>query len=172
MGLDSVYLLTNVAKSDLSNTTITATVSVTATAGALFDTNSTTCANTGVDAYVRLEFQSTRSRPYSPSDYWWSTWANSLKLSTLAAQGPGTLQYSTANPAAWSNINGQNGTDPAAGFVTRSRASNRSESRSAAINTPALVKAHSYAAIRALRPPNLSIQLSRSPVMCCDRDWF
>ncbi len=118
MGLDSVYLLTNVAKSDLSNTTITAKVSVTTTGTALFYTRSKTCANNGTDAYVRLEFQSTRSGPYSPSDYWWSTGvANNLNLSTLANQGPGTLQFSTANQAAWSNINGQNGADPTAGFA-------------------------------------------------------
>jgi len=117
MGLDSVYLLTNVAKSDLSSTTITANVSVNATDGSKFFTRSKTtdCANGGADAYVRLEFQSTRSGPYSPSDYWWGT--SSLNLSTLANQGSVSLKNSTANPAEWSNINGQSGSTDPAGFA-------------------------------------------------------
>jgi len=111
-GLDSVYLLTNVANIDLSATTLTAKVSVDAPAGARFFTRSTSCANGGADAYVRLEFQTIRGGTYSPSDYWWSTGDNRINVSSLVGGMPQTLAISTADPSMWSNINGKNGADP------------------------------------------------------------
>lgn len=114
-GWFSAYLKTNYNR-DLTGKTITATVDVVADVDTLFWTRSTTCANTGVDAYVRLEFQSATGN-YDASDYWWSTGTNSLNLYTLATSGPATLGFSTADPSAWSNINGQSGNDDPVGFA-------------------------------------------------------
>lgn len=116
-GQYSVYLLTGVSKLNLTGKTITASVAAAATLGSAFYTRSTACDNTGSDAYVRLEFQSTTSGPYSPSDYWWSTGANAINLSTLVTEASDSLSFSTTNPADWSNINGQSGTDDPDGFA-------------------------------------------------------
>jgi hypothetical protein len=99
---------------DLTGKTITAIVDVVATTGTKFWTRTSSCANTGADAYVRLEFQSATGN-YNASDYWWST--SSLNLSTLAISGPSTLSFSTTDPSAWSNIDGQTGADDPAGFA-------------------------------------------------------
>ncbi|OGG19045.1 hypothetical protein A3D78_06785 [Candidatus Gottesmanbacteria bacterium RIFCSPHIGHO2_02_FULL_39_14] len=114
-GWFTVYLKTNY-NVDLTNKTIIANVDVIADPGTLFWTRSTTCANTGADAYVRLEFQSATGN-YEASDYWWSTGANSKNLSTLATSGPDTLSFSTAVPSDWSNINGQTGSGDPVGFA-------------------------------------------------------
>lgn len=113
-GWFSVYLKTNY-NTDLTGKTITAIVDVVATAGTLFWTRTSACANTGVDAYVRLEFQSATGN-YNASDYWWST-GNTWNLSTIAISGPTTLSLSTTDAAAWSNINGQTGLDDPDGFA-------------------------------------------------------
>ena len=114
-GWFTAYLKTNYNR-DLTGKTITATVDVVADAGTKFWTRSIDCPNTGVDGYVRLEFQSATGN-YDASDYWWST-GNTWNLSALAISGvPTTLSLSTTNTAAWSNINGQTGADDPAGFA-------------------------------------------------------
>lgn len=108
------YLLANPGTKDISGKTITATVNLAATAGTLFYTRSTTCPNSGVDAYVRLEFQDVTAGNYGPNDYWWSTGDNSLNLSSLAIGGPQMLSISTADRAKWTNIAGRPATDTTA----------------------------------------------------------
>lgn len=112
-GWFTVYLKTNYNR-DLTDKTITAIVDVVAPAGTQFWTRSTTCVNTGVDAYVRLEFQSATGN-YDASDYWWST-GSTWNLSTIA-NVPTTLTLSTANAAAWSNLDGQSGIADPTGFA-------------------------------------------------------
>lgn len=112
-GWFSAYLKTNYNR-DLTGKTITANIDVVATNGTKFWTRTSACANTGVDAYVRLEFQSATGN-YNASDYWWST-GTTWNLSTIA-NVPTTLSLSTTNAAAWSNINGQTGADDPAGFA-------------------------------------------------------
>lgn len=102
---------------DLTGKTITATIGVDVGSDTLFWTRSTDCPNTGVDAYVRLEFQSVNQGPYGPSDYWWSTDGNSLNLASLAASSPQTLVISTKDLSKWSNINGQLASADPAGFA-------------------------------------------------------
>jgi hypothetical protein len=114
-GWFSAYLKTNYNR-DLTGKLISATVTVFAAPGTAFWTRSSTCANTGIDAYVRLEFQSATGN-YDASDYWWSTGANSLRLSAIANSGPQVLSFSTADPSAWSNIDGQTGLQNPAGFA-------------------------------------------------------
>jgi hypothetical protein len=112
-GWFSVYLKTNYNR-DLTGKTITAIVDVVADADTKFWTRTSACANTGVDAYVRLEFQSATGN-YDASDYWWST-GNTWNLSTIA-NVPTTLSLSTNDAALWSNIGGQTGADDPAGFA-------------------------------------------------------
>lgn len=116
-GLFSVYLSANAPKIDVSGLTISATVGLTLNGPAQFWTRSTACDNTGDDAYVRLEFQSVTSGPYSASDYWWSTGSNSVNLSDLATSGPTTLSVAIGDGSNWSNIDGQLGTDDPTGFA-------------------------------------------------------
>ena len=112
-GWFSVYLKTNY-NVDLTGETITANVDVVASTGTLFWTRTSACANTGTDAYVRLEFQSATGN-YDASDYWWST--NSLNLSTLATSGTATLLSASTDGANWTNLNGQSGITDSAGFA-------------------------------------------------------
>ena len=112
-GWFTVYLKTNYNR-DLTGKTITAIVDVVATTSTKFWTRTSACANTGTDAYVRLEFQSATGN-YNASDYWWST-GSTWNLSTIA-NVPTTLTLSTTNAAAWSNINGQTGADDPLGFA-------------------------------------------------------
>ena len=102
---------------DLTGKTITATVGVDVTGDTHFWTRSIECANTGDDAYVRLEFQSVNQGPYDPSNYWWSTGDNSWNLSYLAVSGPQPLSISTTDLSKWSNINGQLASADPAGFA-------------------------------------------------------
>jgi len=112
-GWFSAYLKSNYNR-DLTGKLISATVTVVATPGTSCWTRTSACANTGVDAYVRLEFQSATGN-YNASDYWWST-GNTWNLSTIA-NVPTTLTLSTTNAAAWSNIDGQTGLQDPAGFA-------------------------------------------------------
>ena len=118
-GRFSVYLQTGAANLDLTGRTVSAEMSEAVTAGSQFFTRSTSCANSGTDAYVRLLFRSTTSGTYGPSDYWWSV-AN-VNLSSLATQSSATLSVSTADPSAWTNINGQSGADDPTGFANAAK---------------------------------------------------
>lgn len=102
----AVYLHANY-NVDLTGKTITATVGVDVSGDTQFWTRSTACDNNGDDAYVRLEFQSVNQGPWGPSDYWWSTGGNYVKLSDLVPSDSQTLSISTADLSKWSNINGQ-----------------------------------------------------------------
>ena len=113
-GSFAVYLLANY-NFDLTNKIITANFAVDVTTGTTFWTRSTDCANTGVDAYVRLEFQDVAAGPYDSNDYWWSTGANSVNLSQLATYPSlGVLSISTADRSKWSNQAGKSAEDTTA----------------------------------------------------------
>ncbi|MDP2933654.1 MAG: hypothetical protein Q8N81_06015 [bacterium] len=99
----SIYFLTQVG--DITDKTITATVALDVEAGTLFWTRSTTCANDGADAYVRLHFQKLDNGRYASTDYWWSN-QDAVKLSELVPDGTITISASTKDPGAWQDING------------------------------------------------------------------
>jgi hypothetical protein len=112
-GWFTVYLKTNYNR-DLTGKTITANVNVVASDDTRFWTRTSACPNTGIDAYVRLEFQSATGN-YDASDYWWST--NSLNLSTLASSGTAALLSASTDGANWTNLNGKSGITDSAGFA-------------------------------------------------------
>ena len=108
-GSFAVYLLANF-NGDLTGKTITANVGVSAPAGTKFFTRSSNCANTGEDAYVRLEFQDVTAGPYDSNDYWWST--DNVALSSLSGTGTDLVAATTETGRVhWTNQAGRSATD-------------------------------------------------------------
>ena len=114
-GSFAIYVLLNY-NNDITGKTITTTFNISGPPTAFF-TRSTTCPNTGTDAYVRLEFQDVSAGPYDSNDYWWST--DNFALSSLT--GDATLTVSTgttdANRAHWTNQNGMSANDQTTNWV-------------------------------------------------------
>jgi hypothetical protein len=106
------YMLQNYNR-DLTDTTITATVSVSASDGATF-VFPLDCGGT-IPPSVRIEFQDTSAGAYQPTDYWWSDVQGATTLSA-AVGAPVTLTADTTNLSDWSDINGTSATDAQAAF--------------------------------------------------------
>lgn len=99
----SIYFVTHAG--DITNKTITATFELDVTADTLFFTRSTACANTGVDAYVRLHFQKLDNGVWEYTDYWWSN-AVAVNLNDLKGGGTLTITADTGDGSQWQDIIG------------------------------------------------------------------
>ncbi len=95
-----IYLYNNY-NVDMTDKTLSAEMSWTQ---GIYETRSTVFPG----AYVRFEFQDVTSGKYGSNDYWWSTGANSLDLSTLTS---GNLTVSLSDRTRWTNVCGQSATD-------------------------------------------------------------